>query len=133
MTALVTQRDFSLPYHTGYGLTLRAGGDLFPGAFGSTSVLGAGIELGFGAPRPNPFRISLAIPYGVPETGPPPTAEILDVRGRRVRVLTGLRSGAGVLEWDGHDAQGRPAAAGVYFVRLRGGGDTRVVRVVKLR
>lgn len=46
--------------------------------------------------------------------------ELFDLQGRTVRVLHdgSLPAGAGETTWDGRDQSGRPAAAGVYFLRL---------------
>ena len=58
-------------------------------------------------------------------------AEILDLRGRRVRTLTQQMSPAGLmtLRWSGDDAQQRPVARGVYFLRVRAGGSELKSRV----
>ncbi len=60
---------------------------------------------------------------------------VYDARGRRVTTLArGERdAGSHVLVWDGRDAQGRAAAAGVYFVRLETAGTTAVEKVVRVR
>jgi hypothetical protein len=125
-TALVTQRDFSLPYHSGYSLTLRSGDDLFEG--GST---GAALVTAPGTrrPHPNPFATQLTIPLGS-GSALPTRVEILDVAGRRVRVLQG-GAGAEELVWDTTDERGRPVSSGVYFVRLLGEQNGRSYRVVK--
>lgn len=59
---------------------------------------------------------------------------IHDVSGRRVReVLAGrLPEGHHDVAWDGRDDAGRPAASGVYFVRLTASGRTAVGRVVRI-
>lgn len=53
-----------------------------------------------------------------------------DAAGRRIRELPIGRGERGI-HWDGADQRGRPAPAGVYFVRLvdNGGPTTRIVRV----
>jgi flagellar hook assembly protein FlgD len=52
---------------------------------------------------------------------------VYDVRGRLVRALSDARFAAGdhVVHWDGKDAAGRVAPAGVYLARLSapGAGD----------
>jgi len=57
------------------------------------------------------------------------TLLIHDVTGRRVRSLAAA-AGASVVTWDGRNAAGLPAAAGVYFVRVAGvpGETARVVK-----
>jgi flagellar hook assembly protein FlgD len=72
---------------------------------------------------PNPFNPSTTIPF-VLERHANVVVEVFDVRGGRVATLVdeALRAGAHQTMWDGPDAASRPAASGVYFVRLRTGG-----------
>jgi len=58
--------------------------------------------------------------------------DIYDVRGRRVQSL-GVDLGAGETTWDGRDAAGAPAPAGVYFIRLRTAGASAQRKLVLLR
>jgi hypothetical protein len=58
--------------------------------------------------------------------------DIYDVRGRRVQRLA-VDLGAGEATWDGRDAAGAPAPAGVYFARLRAGDASTQRKVVLLR
>ncbi len=69
--------------------------------------------------RPNPFNPRLTIRYSLPVAGTA-RVEILDVRGRLVRVLFDEFRPAGQDEvnWNGVDRDGRAAASGVYLVRL---------------
>jgi hypothetical protein len=133
-TALVTQRDFSQPFLSGYRLTLRDAQDL--GLAGNvptgvvTDVAGA---LSFGAPRPNPFRDAIRVPVLGRPSGRVPRVEVLDVTGRRLRELVLDRPGAGEILWDGRDADGTIVAAGVYYLRLSGAERAGTVRVVKMR
>jgi subtilisin family serine protease len=83
---------------------------------------------------PNPFRDATEVRYAVPE----PVAvriEVYDVRGRLVRALVDRPVSAGEFRatWDGRDAAGRPAAPGIYFVRLTAPGVERTVKGVLLR
>ncbi len=61
--------------------------------------------------------------------------EVLDVRGRRVRMLLDGPHPAGSrsLVWDGRDRAGRPAAAGVYIFRLAGALGVETRRAVLVR
>jgi hypothetical protein len=61
--------------------------------------------------------------------------EVLDVQGRRVRVLVDERREAGFHDetWDGRDPYGRPVAAGVYFLRLSASGESLTEKAVKIR
>jgi hypothetical protein len=102
-------------------------------AASSTSVApGKSLEqtLAFGPAMPNPMRVSTSIPIFLPVAAEA-RVSILDVRGRLVRVLsTGSRSeGRSVLHWDGRDAHGSPARAGVYFAKLEALQDRRTVRI----
>ena len=73
---------------------------------------------------PSPFRGALEL--HAPGAG---RIAVIDAGGRVVRSLD---VGAGAARWDGRDASGRPAPAGLYFVRWSGAAGTRVVRVVRL-
>ncbi len=70
---------------------------------------------------PNPARGSSTIRFFLPVRAEV-TLSIYDVRGRLVRELARGPFGAGEHEvvWDGRDAHGRRAAAGIYFCDLRG-------------
>ena len=82
-------------------------------------------------PNPLPgatqWRLSLPAPAAV-------TARVFDARGRLVRTLAdGLLSGGEhLLRWEGDDAAGRTAPAGVYFLRVRAGGEAAARKIVKL-
>jgi len=68
---------------------------------------------------PNPFNPRLTIRYAVPGSGSA-RLEVLDLRGREVRVLfdEDRPAGAGRIDWDGRDDAGRAMASGVYLLRL---------------
>ena len=64
-----------------------------------------------------------------------PDAElsVWDVQGRRVAVLyRGAAFGSRLQVWNGIGSRGRRLPAGIYFIRLRAGGDSRVRRLVML-
>lgn len=85
------------------------------------------------ASAPNPFRGSTTITCTLPSAAAL-AVEVLDVSGRRVRVLAeGVHApGSHTLRWDGRDAEGRPVRAGLYLVRATSGGTSRSVRVVRV-
>jgi flagellar hook assembly protein FlgD len=60
---------------------------------------------------------------------------IYDPLGRRVRTLVDADQGPGTYQaaWDGTDSKGRPAASGVYFVRLEGIGQSETRRMALIR
>jgi hypothetical protein len=83
---------------------------------------------------PNPFNPTTAIEFSVPRTGQV-TLDIYDVLGRRVRRLVSETVGAGVKRavWDGCNADGAPAASGIYFYRIEAGEyrETRKMLLLK--
>jgi hypothetical protein len=84
-------------------------------------------------PSPNPVDFSrhLAIRFELP--APEMTRlEVLDVRGRRIALLSDRISPAGRFHvaWNGRDEGGRELPSGVYYVRLRAGTQTAVRTVV---
>lgn len=80
---------------------------------------------------PNPTRGALTVEVS---TAAPGTvrAEVLDVLGRRVRLLADglLVPDRAAIVWDGRDEEGAPAAAGVYLVRVATEGGRVVSRPV---
>jgi hypothetical protein len=87
---------------------------------------------------PNPMRGSVRIECRLGESageGGPVSLEIFDSTGRFVRSL-GQRPaspGRSFALWDGRNAQGRPAAPGAYFCRLKAGDAEDELRLVLLR
>ncbi len=84
--------------------------------------------------RPNPFGRGLSAEFALPDPGAA-LVEVLDVSGRRVRILRDEWTIAGRhrVTWDGRDPYGREVAGGVYFLRLRALGSTLTTKAVKLR
>jgi hypothetical protein len=71
-----------------------------------------------------------AIAFEIPPSAGATTVEVFDVTGAR-RWQADLPTGATRIEWDRHDGNGRTAASGVYFARLRRGGlESAAVRLV---
>jgi hypothetical protein len=68
---------------------------------------------------PNPARAATRFEFTLPAAGAA-TLEILDLSGRRVRLLIRERAQAGTTSasWDLRDDAGRPVPAGLYFARL---------------
>ena len=82
---------------------------------------------------PNPFRESVQLRLALPAAGSY-RAEIFDAQGRLQRALGGeAAAGELGLLWDGRDAAGRVAPAGLYFVRVTSGGAEWRGRVLRLR
>ena len=80
------------------------------------------------------FRGVLDVEFTLPDASAA-LIEVLDVRGRRVRILYDAWTPPGrhTAKWDGTDPSGRPVADGVYLLRLRASGDVRSTKVVKVR
>jgi len=78
--------------------------------------------------RPNPFTPSARLDFVLPARGAT-TLTIYDVGGRFVRemVASVLPAGEHAITWDGLEASGTPAAAGVYFIRLAQPGQAPAV------
>ena len=89
---------------------------------GATPVDDAGPPLlaGLTGAWPNPFNPRVTLSWALPVAGPARLA-LVDARGREVAVLHDgpLAAGAHAASWDGRDAAGRPAPAGVYLAVLR--------------
>jgi hypothetical protein len=96
-------------------------------------------------PPATPSRLALSAPAPNPSRGPtrfalalsePATVEVavFDAAGRRVRTLFGGGAGPGplALDWDGLDARGRRAGAGVYFIRASAAGSSATRRLVRV-
>ena len=83
---------------------------------------------------PNPFNPDTNIPYVLP-VDMEIDLRVYDILGRQVAVLRkGLQpAGSYIAEWDGCSSDGRPAAAGIYFIRLRVGGFGLTRRVLLLK
>jgi hypothetical protein len=83
---------------------------------------------------PNPFTTQAAVSYSLERPGAV-DLRVYDVRGRLVAVLDRASRGAGEhrATWDGRNDAGRPAAAGVYFVRLRTEQGSFRAKIVKQR
>lgn len=140
MTALVSQRDFSSPYTSGYRLVLRDGGDLFVGGVAPSTGVEATLRpfvTSLAAPSPNPSRTSVDLSFvrGHADAARPLVLRIADVRGRLVREWRDESDvpGPRAIGWDGLDSRGRRVASGVYFVRLEGGASVGTRRIVRLR
>lgn len=93
-----------------------------------------GLRFWVGSATPNPFNPTTRVEFSLPRAGMV-TAEVLDVRGRRVRVLlrTTLSEGRHQVSWDGRDDSGAGVASGAYVFRLRtdGAEQTRRLLLVK--
>ena len=73
--------------------------------------------------QPNPFSSRTTVNYSLPAAGNV-RLTVYDARGRVVTRLVDAPEGPGAhaATWDGRDAGGGRAAAGVYFCTLEAGG-----------
>jgi hypothetical protein len=87
------------------------------------------------APSPNPFTGHTRFAYAVAAGGAEVDVAVFDLAGRRVRqIATGFQpAGRHDAEWDGRSAAGQLVQGGVYYVRARVGGETRVMPLVHMR
>lgn len=124
--------QLTLDGFAGTGSTVAVG---WGGMVGSPGAAGGRpAEMTLSPGRPNPFGRGVVAEFALPDPGQA-LVEILDVRGRRLRVLHDEWTAAGRhrVTWDGTDPFGRPVADGVYFVRLRALGNTLTTKSVKVR
>ena len=62
--------------------------------------------------------------------------DVFDITGRRVvTVFSGnLSAGEHLFEWDGRTASGEPAGAGLYFMRVKvGGEELGTAKIMRIR
>ena len=86
------------------------------------------------APRPNPCRGESYFEYCLPRPGFA-LLEVYCPSGRRVRTLVAGQHPAGWqrVPWDGRDGRGDAVPAGIYWCRLRAGGEQAAVALLRLR
>jgi hypothetical protein len=84
--------------------------------------------------QPIPFRCSARIGFELSEAAHV-EVEVFDVAGRLLADLAGGSFGAGghQLSWSGRSDQGLAMPAGVYFVRVKAGGDAVIQKTVLAR
>jgi flagellar hook assembly protein FlgD len=83
---------------------------------------------------PNPFNPTTTISFHLQYRASVELA-IYDTQGKLVKKLIDQALGEGQREviWDATDARGIPVASGIYFYRLRAGGQSAVKRMVFLK
>jgi hypothetical protein len=84
--------------------------------------------------KPNPFRGSTSIRFGLPVSGRV-RIEVYDVAGRRVvSIVDGdFPEGWHTVQWDGTDETGLTVGAGIYFVKMTAGDFRATTKVLPVR
>jgi hypothetical protein len=84
---------------------------------------------------PNPFNPTTVIRYDVPAQGARVSLAIYDVGGHLVRTLVDGSQTPGVksVTWDGRDSRGTSVSSGIYFYRLRAGGEVITRKMVLIK
>ena len=82
---------------------------------------------------PNPFESRTGVLFSI-ERAKEVTVRVVDVTGREVRMLGSgrMEAGAHYVSWDGLDANGRRATAGIYFIRVQTVQRALNVKVVRV-
>jgi hypothetical protein len=98
---------------------------------------GSPARLEFAWRGPNPARSLSRVWYSIPAelAGLPLDISVYDLSGRRVRQLASgsARAGRFSAEWDLRDPNGSRTGAGVYFLRLSVGSESRAQKLVVLQ
>ncbi|GAB4343647.1 MAG: hypothetical protein Kow0037_31930 [Calditrichia bacterium] len=83
---------------------------------------------------PNPFNPETRITFELPQASPV-RLEIYDMSGRKIKTLVNKAYPAGRYEviWNGRDGQNRPAASGIYLLRLRAGAFNATQKMVLMK
>ncbi|MFP6645624.1 MAG: FlgD immunoglobulin-like domain containing protein [Candidatus Latescibacterota bacterium] len=109
--------------NSGFIYLIRYTGDPPTAVLETAGDTPADFELG--AAYPNPFNPSSTIRFSIPAAGQglAATLKIYDVTGQLVETLLDatVRAGHYRADWNGRDSNGRPAASGSYFFKLRVG------------
>ena len=87
------------------------------------------------AAGPNPFHGRVQAQFTLAAATDDAELSLFDASGRRVKTLIGgpLAAGPHRVEWTGVDEAGRASPAGIYFMRLRAGGQFAVQKVLLVR
>lgn len=80
--------------------------------------------------QPNPFAGRAEIAFSLPRDNTPVRISIYNLRGQKIASLGGetYSKGAHSVIWNGRDASGRKAAAGIYIIELKTPKERRILR-----
>jgi len=127
------QCDFDIDLNVGHHYYAAGGYDIDLVLTPSVSAVGDEFGDAFSVlAYPNPSSGRTRLLYAAPR-GTPGTVEIFDLRGRLIRRWDDVPASSGPLDWDGRGPDGRPAAAGTYFVRARSGPEEVRRKLVLMR
>ena len=106
-------------WRAGPAPTSGVNGDALPESGEPGNDAASNMQVVWESIEPNPAAATVALRFTVARAGTVHLA-VYDAGGRRVAALFEgvLAAGHHDLRWDGHDASGRLAPAGVYFARL---------------
>jgi hypothetical protein len=93
----------------------------------------ANVGLWLGPAQPNPFRAGTRIRFVMPRAGDV-RLTVHDLAGRRVATLAQGHRNAGPhdVSWNGRSNQGGRVPAGIYFLRLSDGRESRITRLIRI-
>jgi hypothetical protein len=144
-TEIISLSLTSMPPATDFQITLQAtsGLDLKFDCIGipSFTPIGTGVSesdlprvLALEANNPNPFNPETTIRFSLPEASDV-SLDVYDIGGRLVETIVRGHFEAGRHEavWLGLDSDGRPAASGTYFYRLRAGDKVLTGKMTLIR
>lgn len=106
-----------------------------PGSPQSTGVISPSIKEGMSLENfPNPFSHSTLISYFLPNDSKV-MLNVYNIAGEIVKTLVSENkfSGGHEIRWDGVDERGERVSAGVYFLRLSAGKESKTKKVVLLK
>ncbi|MDZ4121637.1 MAG: FlgD immunoglobulin-like domain containing protein, partial [Candidatus Cloacimonadaceae bacterium] len=83
---------------------------------------------------PNPFNPQTRLSFSLPEAGTA-SLDIYNLKGQKVKNLSAMHYARGThqIGFDGTDANGRPLASGVYYVRILQGKRSASYKLVLLK
>lgn len=116
-----------------FNTTLVSGSKWLPAGTYKVSFAGAAIPrvLALYENVPNPFNAATEIAFDLPEKASV-RLEIFNILGRKVATLADgeFPAGSHSVIWDGTDASGKPAPAGIYFYKLDAMGNEIIRKMV---
>ena len=133
--ALVSGRPYRWTYANlqANAMAILSGWFLEPVSLAGAGGTGPPVRLALETAQPNPSSGPATLRFALPRSGHARLV-VMDVAGRRVRTLLDapLTAGPHEIAWDGRDAGGAQAAAGLYWAMLEAGGEKVSRRLVRV-